>query len=152
VQRLERDVLTLSGVTSVVVFEGINDFGKSGDGATPAAVEAGVSEIVGRIRTAIPTVRVFGGTLTTALGSTNADHGSPEEDVKRRAFNDFVRSTKLFDGVLDFDRVTLDPATGSMKREFVPENTTGGPGDKLHPNRAGYAAMADSIDVQLFAP
>jgi len=39
-----------------------------------------------------------------------------------------------------------------MKPDFVPDSTIGGPGDKLHPNRAGYQAMADSIDLSQLAP
>lgn len=68
------------------------------------------------------------------------------------AYNVFVRTTKLFDAVVDLNKVTMDPASGEMKAEFVPDNTVGGPGDKLHPNRAGYRAMANSIDLGLFAP
>jgi lysophospholipase L1-like esterase len=151
-QRLERDVTSLSGVSSVIVFEGINDFGKAGEGATVAGVTAAVKDIVARLRSHRSGVRVFAGTLTTALGSSNPDHGSPEEDAKRRAFNDFIRTAKLFDGVIDFDAVTLDPQTGGMKAEYVPDNTIGGPGDKLHPNRAGYRAMAEAIDLNLLSP
>jgi hypothetical protein len=55
----------------------------------------------------------------------------------------------VFDGVVDFDKATLDSATGELKAEFVPESTTGGPGDKLHPNRAGYLAMGNSIDLDM---
>ena len=55
----------------------------------------------------------------------------------------------MFDGVVDFDKATLDPATGELKAEFVPESTTGGPGDKLHPNRAGYLAMGNAIDLDM---
>jgi lysophospholipase L1-like esterase len=58
----------------------------------------------------------------------------------------------LFDGVIDFDKVALDEKTGGLKPEFVPESTTGGPGDKLHPNRAGYLAMGQAIDLNLFKP
>jgi hypothetical protein len=36
-----------------------------------------------------------------------------------------------------------------MRAQFVPESTTGGPGDKLHPNRAGYLAMGMVIDLNL---
>jgi lysophospholipase L1-like esterase len=151
-QRLERDVLSLSGVSTVVLFEGINDFGTAGEGATTESGEAGVADIVARVRARIKGVRVLGATLTTALGSTNPMHGSPEEDRERQVFNAFVRGSKLFDGVFDFDQVTLDPQTGGMKAQFVPDNTSGGPGDKLHPNRAGYQAMADAIDLRLLAP
>jgi len=45
---------------------------------------------------------------------------------------------------------TFDPATGEMKAAFIPESTTGGPGDRLHPNRAGYLAMGGAIDLGLF--
>jgi hypothetical protein len=44
---------------------------------------------------------------------------------------------------------TADPATGQLRAEFVPDSTAGGPGDKLHPNRAGYLAMAMSIDLKM---
>ena len=47
----------------------------------------------------------------------------------------------------DFDAATIDTATGGIKPEFQPNSSTGGPGDKLHPNRAGYAAMGNAIDL-----
>ena len=139
--RLDRDVLSLSGVTAVIWLEGINDFGKSG-GATAAAAIAGMQQGVARIRGHLPGVRVIGATITTALGSSNPEHGSAEEDQERQALNAFIRTGGLFDGVADFDRAMLDPASGRLRAEFVPGSTIGGPGDGLHPNRAGYAAMA----------
>jgi lysophospholipase L1-like esterase len=151
-QRVERDVLQLSGVSSVIWMEGTNDFGRGGEGATPEQVEAGVAEVVGRVRARLPGVRVIGATLTPDLHSSNPEHGSSEEAVKILAYNDFVRTTMLFDAVVDFNSVALDAASGEMRAEFVPDNTVGGPGDKLHPNRAGYRAMADSIDLGLLAP
>jgi lysophospholipase L1-like esterase len=151
-QRLERDVLGLSGVTSVIWLEGTNDFGKAGEGVTLEAVEAGVKNGVDRLRAGRPGVKIIGATLTPDLGSTNPDHGSADEDRLRRGYNEFVRTTKLFDGVADFDTATLDPATGQLKAEFIPDSTIGGPGDKLHPNRAGYQAMANVIDLGLLAP
>jgi hypothetical protein len=108
-----------------------------------------MKRVVERIRARVKGVRIIGATATPALGSSNAAHGSPDEDVKRKALNDFIRSSKLFDGIIDFERVTIDPATGSMRAEFVPESTTGGPGDKLHPNRAGYQAMGNAIDLKM---
>ncbi len=148
-QRLERDVLTLSGVKAVIWLEGINDFSRNGN-AEADAVVAGMREGVARIRAAIPGVKVIGATLTSALGSTNAAHGFDLQDEKRRKLNDFVRAGGVFDGVADFDRATTDPQTGGMKAEFVPDNTVGGPGDKLHPNRMGYQAMGMAIDLGMF--
>ena len=149
VQRLERDVLTLSGVKAVIWLEGTNDFSKNGN-AEVAAVIAGMREGVVRMRDAIPGVRVIGATLTSALGSTSAAHGFELQDEKRKQLNDFIRTGGLFDGVADFDRATTDPQTGGMQAAFVPDNTVGGPGDKLHPNRMGYQAMGMSIDPGLF--
>jgi lysophospholipase L1-like esterase len=150
-QRLDRDLLSLSGVAAVIWLEGINDFSKNGN-ATVEAVEAGLRDGVGRIRARFPGVRVIGATVTSALGSISPAHGFPEQDAKRQALNAFIRGGGLFDGVADFDRATLDPQTGGMRAEFVPESTTGGPGDKLHPNRTGYLAMGQAIDLDLLLP
>jgi lysophospholipase L1-like esterase len=150
-QRLERDVLSLSGLTTLIWLEGINDFSRNGN-ATVETVEAGMQEIVARVRARVPGVRIIGATLTSALGSSNAAHGFAEQDDKRKALNEFIRTSGLFDGVADFDKATVDPQTGGLKAEFIPESTTGGPGDKLHPNRAGYLAMGTAIDLNLLMP
>src|SRR6516165_8591934 len=150
-QRLERDVLELSGVTAMIWLEGINDFSRNGNASVEKA-QNGMREVVGRIRAQRPQMRVIGATVVSALGASNAAHGFPEQDDKRKALNEFIRTSGLFDGVIDFDKATLDPHTGGLKAEFVPESTTGGPGDKLHPNRAGYLAMGMAIDLDLFTP
>ncbi len=144
--RLERDVLGLSGVTAVIWLEGINDFSRNGNASAEAVID-GMRQGVARMRARFPAVRILGATVVTALGSSSAAHGFAEQDAKRRALNAFIRTGGLFDGVIDFDPAILDPATGEMRPEFVPDSTTGGTGDKLHPNRAGYAAMAAAIDL-----
>jgi len=146
--RIERDVLSLSGVSTIIWLEGINDFGKAGNASTEA-VETGMKEITARLRAKLAGLRIIGATLPSALHSSNPANGFPEQDDKRKALNEFIRTSGTFDGVADFDKATFDPATGEMKPEFVPESTTGGPGDKLHPNRAGYLAMGNSIDLDL---
>jgi lysophospholipase L1-like esterase len=146
-QRVDRDVLSLSGVSTVIWLEGINDFAR-GVGSSADAVAAGMKETVARIRLRAPGVRVLGATVVSALGSTNAAHGSVEEDAERRKLNDWIRGSGTFDGVVDFDAATVDRATGGLRPEFVPESTAGGPGDHLHPNRAGYLAMAMAVDLK----
>ena len=148
VMRLERDVLSLSGVSTVIWLEGINDFSKNGQASTEAVIEK-MTDGVKRLRAA--GIQVIGATVVTALGSTSPAHGFAQQDEKRKALNQFIRTSRLFSGYIDFDAVTLDPATGEMRPEFVPESTTGGPGDKLHPNRAGYHVMGDYIDLTLVA-
>ncbi|MBR1287208.1 lysophospholipase [Bradyrhizobium sp. AUGA SZCCT0177] len=150
-QRLDRDVLTLSGISSLIWLEGINDFGKNGNAESDKVIAA-MKEGVARLRAKWPNVRVIGATVTTALGSSSAAHGFAEQDTKRKALNDFIRTSGTFDGVIDFDKATLDPQSGGLKPEFVPDSTTGGAGDKLHPNRTGYLAMGQAIDLDLFKP
>lgn len=150
-QRLDRDVLTLSGISSLIWLEGINDFSKNGN-FTADQVIAAMKDGVARLRAKWPQARIIGATVVSALGSSSAAHGFPEQDDKRKALNVFIRSSGTFDGVVDFDRATLDPASGGLKPEFVPESTTGGAGDKLHPNRTGYLAMGQAIDLDLFKP
>jgi lysophospholipase L1-like esterase len=149
--RLERDVLSLSAVSAVIWLEGINDFNKTND-ASPEAVAAGMKEGVARLRARLPGVRVIGATVTSALGASNGSSGTAEQDARRKALNEIIRHAGLFDAVADFDQATLDPATGRLKPAFVPNTTIGGPGDNLHPNRLGLAAMAAAVDLGTLEP
>ena len=149
--RIDRDVIELSGVSSIIWLEGINDFSRNGNASVETVID-GMKEVVGRIRAKRPELRVFGATVLTALGASNPAHGFPEQDQKRRALNEFIRTSGLFDGIIDFDQVTIDAQSGGLKPEFVPDSTIGGPGDKLHPNRAGYLAMGMAIDLELLKP
>jgi hypothetical protein len=119
-------VLTLSGVKAVIGLEGINDFSKNGN-AEADPVIAGMREGVGRIRAAVPGLRAIGATVTSALGSTSGAHGLKLQDEKRKKLNDFIRTGGVFDGVADFNRVTIDPQPGGMRAEFVPDNSVGVP-------------------------
>ncbi len=107
----------------------------------------------------------MGGTLTSALGMENPAAGwvagvsvaspdnGPVVDANRLILNAFIRTSGLFDGVEDFDRATLDPATGNMKADYVPNSQmTQLPWDYLHPNHAGYFAMAEAVDIAPFKP
>jgi lysophospholipase L1-like esterase len=148
VARLDRDIISLPGVKAVIWMEGINDFGA--DTPVDRVIEA-FTKGVATLRQKIPGVQIYAATLTSALNSSIASHGRPEVDAKRKVLNEFLRTNKVFDGVFDFDAATLDDATGEIKPAMRPNSSTGGPGDKLHPNRAGYAAMADAINIELLA-
>ena len=142
--RIERDILSLSGISTVIWLEGINDFSKNGNASTQTVID-GMTDGVHRLKAS--GINVIGATVTSALGSTSAAHGFPEQDEKRKALNQFIRTSPIFSGYIDFDEVILDPTTGQMKAEFVPDSTIGGPGDKLHPNRVGYQVMGNSINL-----
>ena len=142
--------ITFGGKRSVTVAPGESvwsdavalPFVKKGNAEVDAVI-AGMREGVARIRGRIPGVKVIGATLTSA-------HGFELQDEKRKKLNEFIRTSGVFDGVADFDRATTDPQTGGMQAAFIPDNTVGGPGDKLHPNRMGYQAMGMAIDLEIF--
>src|SRR5215467_8465704 len=163
VDRLDRDVLGLSGLTDVIWLEGINDLGA----AHPTDdIIAGYKDVVGRLHA--NGIKVYGATMTSALDFNNPAQGwdltnfpnflatgdnGPAIDADRMILNDFIRTSGLFDGVVDFDEATLDPATGNMKAEFLPNSQfTQLPWDYLHPNHAGYNAMGMAVDIRPFAP
>jgi lysophospholipase L1-like esterase len=179
VDRLDRDVLGLSGLTHVIWLEGINDLGAGyGQAAsatpvfeipvihTPANIIAGYQNVVGRLHA--QGVKVYGATIVSALGLNNpaegwdlvnfpnflasADNG-PVVDGFRKSINQYIRTSGLFDGVVDFDQATLDPTTGNMRAPYLPNSQfTQLPWDYLHPNHAGYNAMGLAVDIAPFAP
>jgi lysophospholipase L1-like esterase len=154
-QRLDRDVLGLAGLTAVVWMEGINDLGMSVPhrGSPQLSAEqviAGFCDAVTRLHAR--GIKVIGGTLTSSFKSQIEIYGSAEVDAARRAINSFIRTTNIFDNVADFDAATIDSSTGSLRAEFQPNSTVGGSGDLIHPNRAGYLAMANTIDLTTLGP
>jgi lysophospholipase L1-like esterase len=146
VDRLDEDVLSQPGLRAVVLLEGINDLG--GGGATAADVTAGMAELADRVHAAgIP---VIGATLTPSGGAEAnlANYGTAETDAQRRAVNDFIRTSGAFDAVVDFAAATEDPADPSrLLPAYDTNSSVGGPGDHLHPNRAGFLAMGAAFDL-----
>jgi lysophospholipase L1-like esterase len=141
--RLDRDVLGLSGLSTIVWLEGINDVA---EGTSAEDIIAGMKEFVRRVRAAHAEIAIVGATLTSSAGSTTP-HGTPNAEARRQAVNTFIRDGGLFTAVADFDAATRDPKTGGLRAAFVPNSTIGGAGDALHPNRAGYQAMGMAIPL-----
>ena len=144
--RFDRDVLALPGVKYLIILEGINDIGvgygpqNAHDTVTATDLTAGMAQLVERAHA--HGIKVFGATLTPYMG---AGYSSPEGETIRQALNTWIRSTKILDGMIDFDKATRDPAAPDT---LAAANDHG---DHLHPNDAGMKAMADSIDLALFA-
>jgi len=131
--RFDRDVLSQTGVTHVIVLEGIND--SSNTVFQADLIIAGLNQIAERAHA--KGLKIYAGTLTPA-GSAGT------REANRQAVNEWIRTSGAFDAVIEFDLATLDPANPTF---FLPEYDSG---DHLHPSDLGYEAMANAIDLDLF--
>jgi lysophospholipase L1-like esterase len=144
--RVDRDVLAQDGAKYVIVLESINDIGRfakfSGpeDEITAQNLEFALGQIAEAAH--LHGMKAYGATLTPYGG---ANYYSDKGEQVREAVNEWVRTSGTFDAVIDFDKVTRDPAN---PRQFNPAFDCG---DHLHPNDAGYKAMGEGIDLKLFA-
>jgi lysophospholipase L1-like esterase len=153
--RLDRDVFSLPGVKALIVFEGVNDLGMSfghfegpvaemlktmpGREISAAQMITGYRQLVDRAHAL--GIKVYGATIAPYKG---AMYWSAEGEAARQQVNQFIRAGGAFDAVIDFDKVLGDPAEPLAMRAGYHM------GDHLHGNDAGYQAMADSIDLNLF--
>ncbi|WP_329244600.1 SGNH/GDSL hydrolase family protein [Streptomyces sp. NBC_01478] len=143
--RLDRDILSRSGVTRLIVFEGVNDIGTAA--ATPAAQHRVTEDLLAAygqivVRAHAQGIRVYGATLLPFGGNTYDDPAG-ERESSRRAVNSWIRDAGCFDAVLDFDRAVRDPAD---PRRLLPALQVG---DWLHLNPAGYGVLAATVPAGL---
>lgn len=141
--RFDRDVLAKRAVKHIVLLIGINDIGNSARGTGPVVtaddIIAGYRQLIARARQ--HDIRIYVGTLTPIAGS---GYDFPAAEAMRQAVNHWIRTSGAFDGVVDFDALTRDPADPAR---FLPAFDSG---DHLHPNDAGYAAMGRAIPLSWF--
>jgi len=154
--RFDRDVLSIPGVKTVILFEGVNDLGisygkfegplaelfkslASGSKVTAESMIAGYRQLIARAHGR--GLKVLVATITPYRG---AAYYSEEGESIRQAINTWIRTGGEADGVLDFDAVIRDPAKPNQIKEGFH------PGDYLHGSDAAYAAMGASIDLSLF--
>jgi lysophospholipase L1-like esterase len=139
--RFERHVLSQAGVTHVIVLEGINDIGNARQNPTPTADDLieGHQQLIAQAHAR--GLRIYGATLTPFWG---AAYYTDVGEAKRQAINDWIRTSKAYDGVIDFDKATRDP---NDPKKFLEAYDSC---DYLHPSDAGYKAMGDAIDLALF--
>ncbi|HEX4879747.1 MAG TPA: GDSL-type esterase/lipase family protein [Limnobacter sp.] len=146
--RFEADVLQTQGVSHVLVMIGTNDFGNPKPGQAPTSEEliTGYKELIAKAKNA--DVRVIVGTIPPAEGAVTELlpilHGTAAARRARDEANAWIRSQTLSDGVVDFANCLEDKDRPGF---LAPEYNSG---DNLHPNPAGYAAMADCVNLSLF--
>jgi lysophospholipase L1-like esterase len=141
--RFDRDVLGIAGVRWVMLLEGINDLNFPPRSGPQVYRQATAEDLIGAMKQIVErahahNIKVIGCTLTPFGRATQF------VEMQRQALNEFIRHGGVFDGVADFDQATRDPSSPMEFRAGF--NNT----DHLHPNDAGYKAMADAVDLSMF--
>jgi len=140
--RFDRDVLMQPGVTHVIVLEGINDIGRSANPREPVSADDiifGLRQMAERAHDR--GLLIYGATLTPASPRPSF---TEELEAKRQAINTWIRTSSVFDAVIDLDAATRDPAAPTR---FLSAYDSG---DHLHPSDAGHRAMGEAVDLALF--
>lgn len=148
--RFDRDVLSQPGVRYLIVLEGINDLGgldriedhsQAEHDAWLAQIKDAMTQVVTRAHE--HGILVYGGTLTPWLGS-DYYHPGPRSEADRVALNQWIRTSGIFDQVIDFEAAVRDPAHPD---HLLPAADSG---DHLHPGPDGYRRMGEAIPLSLF--
>ena len=139
--RYQRDLFGQEGVKWIILFEAVNDLGGAQNGVQTAKRIIEVYKQI--IREAHQKgIYVFGATITPFKGN---NYYSADHENGRSTINKWVRTTKMLDGVIDFDKAVRNPQdTIAMQSQFLFEN------DWLHLNAKGYETMGGCIDLNLF--
>jgi lysophospholipase L1-like esterase len=145
--RLDRDVLAHTGVSWLLVFEGVNDIGTAA--ATAAAQQQVSDDLIAAfdqiaVRAHAHDIRVYGATITPFGGNEGYDDPAGLRESSRAAVNAWIRHGGRFDAVVDLDAAARDPG---QPRRLRPEFDVG---DHLHLNPAGYSALAAAVPTALF--
>lgn len=137
------------GADTVIIQQGINDIihpvGEAVNVFRPMSDLPTVEQLVEGLKTYIAQARSFGykvyvGTLLP-MGGWRTD--APFRQEMRHAYNEFIRTTGLIDGCIDFDKALRDPEKPDW---FLPEYDSG---DHLHPSKRGYERMAMEIPASI---
>jgi lysophospholipase L1-like esterase len=140
--RLDRDVFSIQGLSHMVLLEGINDIGM---GSRTPSEKVTAQELIDSYRQVIARahargIKIFGATLLPYEG---ASYYSEEGESVRRQVNQWIRNGGEYDGYFEFELATRDPDKPTqLRRDFTTDN--------LHPNDAGYRAMAEAVDLSVF--
>ena len=145
--RLDRDVLSQPGVQWLMMLEGINDIGNATAQTPSSTGPITADDLIWGLRQVVDRahqhgIKVIGCTILPYEG---AAYFREEGEAIRQKVNEWIRTSGAYDAVVDFDAATRDPAN---PRRLRPEFD---PGDHLHPNDAGYRAMAEAVELKIFA-
>jgi lysophospholipase L1-like esterase len=147
IARFQRDALDQPGVRTIILLEGANDIWDSqqnlGCGSTPAVTARQIiSGYQALIRAAhAQGIRVIGATILPFKATYESPAGFAEAEAVRQTVNHWILTSGQYDAVEDFAAAVADPADPQQL------NPAYNSGDSLHPNDAGYQAIAAAINL-----
>lgn len=143
IDRFDRDVLQPQGVRWLIILEGVNDLGGTRDSSAAFQVADGLTAAYKKMidRAHEKGIRVYGATI---LPFGKSFYYKDYREKARNKVNEWIRNSKSFDAVIDFDKIMQNP---DDKISLLPSAQTG---DFLHPNETGYKMMGEAIDLKLF--
>ncbi|MEU8350075.1 SGNH/GDSL hydrolase family protein, partial [Streptomyces sp. NPDC048845] len=136
--RIDRDVLSHSGVRAVVIQLGVNDILRLPHQLDADRIVEGLRQLTQKAHGR--GLKVVGGTLMPFGGHRGF---SERTEATRQQVNAQIRAGGVFDAVVDFDEALRDP---SAPHRLLPEYDSG---DHLHPSDEGYRAMAHALDLDM---
>jgi lysophospholipase L1-like esterase len=136
IRRFRRDVLDRPNVKIVVIDLGINDILRTPGTVDPQKILTGLRVLVRQAHAR--GIKVVGATLMPVGRRTTMTEA--REGV-RQTINAEIRSGRVYDAVVDFDKALRDPYDPRRLRAMYDS------GDRLHPNDKGYERMADTFDL-----
>ena len=146
--RFDRDALEQKGVKHVIVDLGLIDIVLPTFMGIPQQ-DASAEEIIGALQQLIERardahVKIYSTTLTPVGNAVVPGFFTPENEAKRLAVNEWIRSSGAFDGVIDFDSILRDP-NHPEDLALIYDNGSG-----IEVNDAGHEAIADAINLSMF--
>jgi lysophospholipase L1-like esterase len=145
--RFSRDALDQVGTKVVIVRIGSNDIGFP-NALTPASESIHVGDLIAGYRRLIAQARqrgvsIVGTTIPPFEKAGISGYSTPAKDAIRQQVNAWIRDGGEFDAVLDADRILRDP--NHPTRVLAAYDS----GDHLHPNDAGYRALAAALPLEM---
>jgi lysophospholipase L1-like esterase len=151
ISRYTRDAINQEGVKYVMIFEGVNDIGTAGADQS-SQTQVGNSLISAFKQIAADAHKagllVFAATITPFCapgGASQQSYSSTTREATRQKVNSWISTSGTFDAVIDFDKIVHDPSAVSQLASKYNS------GDYLHPNDAGYQAIADAFPLTIFS-